>query len=60
MCLGFELPSIFDQKIVWKYEALGVRFFCPMKSDIGEPFAFVSLSMNATQEPEVRQDLSDL
>ena len=60
MCLGFEVPSFFDQQIVWKYEALGARYFCPMKSDIGEPFAVVSLSMNATQVPEVRQDLSDL
>ena len=60
MCLGVEVSSYFDQQIVWKYEALGAGFFCPMKSDIGEPMAFVSLSMNPTQLPAVRQSLSDL
>ncbi|OUU12002.1 MAG: hypothetical protein CBC00_02745 [Verrucomicrobia bacterium TMED40] len=60
MCLGFEVSSFFDQQIVWIYEAWGARFFCRIKSDIGEPFAFVSLSMNETQVPEVRQGLSDL
>ena len=60
MSLGFEVSSFFDQQIVWKYEALVARFLCPMKSDIGEPFAVVALSMNATQVPEVRQDLSYL